>query len=157
MDPSNKVWELLQQLKQDASTDADTQVAAVIVDKAGEIVTAGANKHTQGFPVTAENSTRPEKYDYIEHAERIAIFDAAYAGRALEGTEMYVEVFPCVECARAIVQSGITTLHHGSTEGFDPAKYKFDKAREILEAGGVELTDWTSYLVGINTVPEDVS
>jgi len=137
------VWALLQKLKEDMSTDADTQVGAVIVDATGKLIAAGANHHTFGMIATETNSTRPVKYDYIEHAERSAIYTAARLGMPLEGVAMYMEGFPCVECARAIVQSGIAELYHGSIEGFDPVKYKFDKASEILDAGGVECVDWT--------------
>jgi dCMP deaminase len=53
---------------------------------------------------------RPEKYFWFEHAERNAIYNAARAGIPLKGGKMYVTFLPCMDCARAIVQSGITTV-----------------------------------------------
>lgn len=123
------------------STDRDTQVGCVITDQYLFVLQVGANTHTRGMEQTEDNSTRPNKYDWIEHAERNAIYDAARKGLALEGTIMHLPGFPCVECARAIAQSGIKTLAHGSTEGWDEERYKFTKSRAILEAAGVNLIE----------------
>ena len=54
-----------------------------------------------------ERLERPAKYLWIEHAERNAICNAARAGTATEGCTIYVEIMPCMDCARAIVQAGI--------------------------------------------------
>jgi dCMP deaminase len=59
------------------------------------------------YDPTGERSSRPEKYGWIEHAERNAIYSAARTGIALAGATMYVELMPCIECARAIIQAGI--------------------------------------------------
>jgi dCMP deaminase len=53
---------------------------------------------------------RPTKYLWIEHAERNAICNAARAGTATEGCTLYVELMPCMDCARAIVQAGIVEV-----------------------------------------------
>jgi len=53
---------------------------------------------------------RPAKYRWTEHAERNAIFSAARMGVSIVGATMYLPWFPCAECARAIVQSGIGAL-----------------------------------------------
>ena len=55
-------------------------------------------------------SIRPEKYNWIEHAERNAIYSAAKTGIALENATIYVELMPCVECARTIIQAGISEV-----------------------------------------------
>lgn len=123
------------------SSDKDTQVGCVIANREGHILMMGANHHTRGVNATPENLQRPEKYDWIEHAERNAIFAAARQGVALNGSVMYLPGFPCVECARAIAQSGISLLFHGSTEGWDEERYKFSKSRTILEAAGVTLVE----------------
>ena len=54
-----------------------------------------------------ERLVRPTKYLWIEHAERNAICNAARAGTATEGCTIYVEIMPCMDCARAVVQAGI--------------------------------------------------
>ena len=123
------------------STDRDTQVGCVIADSCGKIIAMGVNRHTKGVRITDENTTRPEKYDWIEHAERNAIYAAARIGTPLGGAQMHLPGFPCVECARAIAQTGISKLYHGSTEGWDETRYKFSKSRKILEAAGVELIE----------------
>jgi dCMP deaminase len=124
------------------SSDPDTQVACVITDD-NEIISVCANTTTTGLDaiMSKDMYERPAKYDWIEHAERNAIYECAKWGISLKGTSMYVSAFPCVECARAIVQSGISTLHHGDVSGWDNTKYKFDKSRIILESGGVKLTE----------------
>ncbi|MCC7496850.1 MAG: CMP deaminase, partial [Bryobacterales bacterium] len=53
---------------------------------------------------------RPTKYLWMEHAERNAICNAARAGTATEGCTIYVEIMPCMDCARAIVQAGISAV-----------------------------------------------
>jgi len=57
-----------------------------------------------------ERLVRPTKYLWIEHAERNAICNATRAGTATEGCTMYVEIMPCMDCARAVVQAGITQV-----------------------------------------------
>jgi deoxycytidylate deaminase len=57
-----------------------------------------------------ERLVRPTKYLWIEHAERNAICNAARAGTATEGCTIYVEIMPCMDCARAIVQAGIVQV-----------------------------------------------
>ena len=94
--------------------------------------------------VTVDNSHRPEKYDWIEHAERNAIYAAAREGRKLMGATMYLNKFPCVECARAIAQTGITELYHGGHEGWDDVRYKFTKSKKILYDANFELVQWTN-------------
>ncbi len=121
------------------STDPDTQVGCVVTTLEGRILVTGANHHTYGTAPNETNSQRPEKYDWIEHDERNAIYAAARQGVALGGSVMYLPGFPCVECARAIAQSGIRILYHGSTEGWDEERYKFSKARQIMEQAGVTL------------------
>jgi dCMP deaminase len=93
------------------SKDQSSKVGAVIVGPNNEIRSTGYN----GFPRGARDgiasrSSRPDKYLWTEHAERNAIYNAARAGIALDGCSMYLPWFPCVDCARAIVQTGIKIL-----------------------------------------------
>ena len=57
-----------------------------------------------------ERLVRPTKYLWIEHAERNAICNAARAGTATEGCTIYVDIMPCMDCARAVVQAGIVQV-----------------------------------------------
>ena len=118
-------------------------MGCVVTDADRNILVTGANTVTVGMEslMTDAMYERPEKYDWIEHAERNAIFSSADRCISLRGSHMHLPGFPCVECARAIVQSGIAKLFHGSTNGWDEERYKFGKSRKILEAAGVELIE----------------
>jgi len=77
---------------------------------------------------------------WMEHAERNAIFAAARHGRALARATIASTFFPCIDCARAIVQSGIVRLVSPEPALDDPVwGASFPRARIILEEGGVEL------------------
>jgi len=87
------------------SKDKSTQVGAVIVDnKKRKVVSSGYN----GFPRYVDDDKipqdRPEKYKYVVHAELNAIL---HAERNLDDCTLYVTVFPCSECMKAVIQSGM--------------------------------------------------
>src|SRR4249919_3629015 len=93
------------------SKDRSRKVGAVVADANFQVKVSACN----GFPRGAREDInsryeRPLKYLWTEHAERNAIYQAARNGIALEGCTMYVPWFPCMDCARAIVQSGISRL-----------------------------------------------
>jgi dCMP deaminase len=76
----------------------------------------------------------------MEHAERNAIFAAAREGRALAGATLATTFFPCIDCARAIVQSGVVRVLSPEPALDDPIwGASFPRSRVILEEGGVEL------------------
>lgn len=125
---------------QRTSTDAQTKVGCVITDSSGNVISMGSNRHTDGMPVTEENSHRPGKYSWIEHAERNAIYSAARRGVSLNNSRMHIPGYPCVECARAIVQSGVKELVCGIDMGVVGTHYNFDEASEILKHGNVTIT-----------------
>lgn len=93
------------------SKDRSRKTAAVIVDADNRILSIGWN----GFPREVDDNVearheRPAKYKWTEHAERNAIYNAAALGIMLRGTTMYLPWYPCADCARAIIQSGIAEL-----------------------------------------------
>ena len=57
-----------------------------------------------------ERFERPTKYDFFEHAERNALYNACLTGVSVKGCVMYATHAPCVDCARAIIQAGIKTV-----------------------------------------------
>jgi dCMP deaminase len=92
------------------SEDRDFHVGAVIVGPDHEIRATGYNGLPRG--VKAGDDARfdrasGEKFFWFEHAERNAIYNAARVGTAVAGCTIYVNRFPCADCARAIIQSGI--------------------------------------------------
>ncbi len=92
------------------SKDNSNKVGCVIVGDNYEILSTGFN----GFPIDVEEKEnrfeRPLKYFYTEHAERNAIYLAARRGTPLTNSRIYLKWFPCAECARAIIQSGIKEI-----------------------------------------------
>jgi dCMP deaminase len=122
------------------STDRSRQVGCVIADKAGQIVSEGWNTVPNGCTHTEERHARPAKYAWTEHAERNAIYAAARRGQALDGTTIYVPWFPCADCARAIVQSGITSMVSYPPDFSDPSwGDDFRMVAEMLNEAGVEM------------------
>ena len=88
------------------SSDLNTQNGAIIVNN-GEIISMGANSIPLNVKIDDNRLKRPDKYNYIEHAERNAIYNAAKQGKSTYGATMYCPWFACTDCARAIIQSGI--------------------------------------------------
>jgi dCMP deaminase len=100
-------------LSAERSKDPNTRVGACIVSQENKILSIGYN----GFPVGCsddsglwkrEGDFKETKYAYVCHAELNAILN--YAGSTLKGSKIYVALFPCNECAKAIVQAGIKEL-----------------------------------------------
>ena len=93
------------------SKDRSTKVGAVIVGDDHILRAIGYNGFPRGVDDEAEDRhERPLKYRWTEHAERNAIYNAARIGVSLDDCTMYVAWFPCMDCARAIVQAGIARL-----------------------------------------------
>ncbi|RDU24461.1 cytidine deaminase [Anaerosacchariphilus polymeriproducens] len=95
------------------SKDPSTQVGACIVSEDNKILSMGYNGFPRGciddeFPWGKEGDELNTKYMYVTHSELNAILN--YRGGSLEGAKIYVSLFPCNECAKAIIQSGIKTI-----------------------------------------------
>lgn len=93
------------------SKDTSTQVGAIVIgSKTSEIRSVGYNGAPRGCSADEageHRGLRPEKYFWFSHAELNAITNAARVGTPLDGTTLIVTHFPCMDCARAIVQAGI--------------------------------------------------
>ena len=95
------------------SKDPNSQVGACIVSQDNKILSMGYNGFPIGcsddaFPWAREGEPLDTKYLYVTHSELNAILN--YRGGSLEGAKLYVSLFPCNECAKAIIQSGIKTV-----------------------------------------------
>jgi len=92
------------------SKDPRTKIGAVLVRDRRDLI-SGFNGIPEGVKDLPERFERPIKYSYFEHAERNAIFTAARHGISTDGATLYVQALPCVDCARAIIQSGIKKIY----------------------------------------------
>lgn len=93
------------------SEDNSTQVGAVIVSDDADIKSWGWNGLPRGVLATEDKFERPEKYFFFEHAERNAIYNATRNGISLKDANIFVTHFPCCDCARAIIQSGVKRVY----------------------------------------------
>lgn len=110
------------------SKDPSSQVGACIVSPDNKILSMGYN----GFPTGCSDDEFPwsrdeedplkSKYFYVTHSELNAILN--YRGGSLEGAKLYVSLFPCNECAKAIIQSGIKTVIYACD--------KYDKTPAVI-------------------------
>ncbi len=100
------------------SKDPNTPVGACIVSEDNKILSMGYNGSPKGcsddeFPWAREGDDMLEKkYAYVTHSELNAILN--YRGGSLDGAKVYVSLFPCNECAKAIIQAGIRTVVYDS-------------------------------------------
>ena len=120
------------------SKDPNTQVGCCIVSQDNKILSMGYNGFPMGcsddkFPWAREGDALDTKYLYVTHSELNAILN--YRGGSLEGSKLYVTLFPCNECAKAIIQAGITTIVYGEDKYADTPAVRASK--RMLNAAGV--------------------
>ncbi len=120
------------------SKDPNTQVGACIVSNDNKILSMGYNGFPIGcsddeFPWDREGEPLDNKYLYSTHSELNAILN--YRGGSLEGAKIYVSLFPCNECAKAIIQAGIKTIVYASDKYADTPSVMASK--RMLDASGV--------------------
>ena len=121
------------------SKDPSTQVGACIVDSDNRILSTGYN----GFPYGCSDDEFPwdregaeTKYPFVVHAELNAILNAR--GKNLSGSKIYVALFPCNECAKAIIQSGVKEVYYRSDKyATTPTTLA---SKRMLDAAGVRYT-----------------
>jgi dCMP deaminase len=147
------------------SKDPSTKVGAVIVGEDNEVLSTGFNGFPRGVAETVQYPKgyapsvsdlppgkspgdlldrweRPQKYQFVEHAERNAIYNAARQGIRLKGSRMYLnwEPCPCVECTKAVIQAGIAQVI-GPNKRFpgkgDHWQLEQDVAQQMLNESGV--------------------
>ena len=122
------------------SKDPNTQVGACIVGEDNRILSMGYNGFPNGcsdeeFPWERDGDVLETKYAYVTHSELNAILNYRGGNGGLAGAKLYVSLFPCNECAKAIIQSGIKTIV------YDSNKYENEPStiasRRMLDAAGV--------------------
>ena len=141
------------------SKDPSTQVGACIVSPDNIIISTGYNGMPKGcsddeFPWerTGEDANAT-KYPFVVHAELNAILNAN--GRDLRDSRIYVALFPCNECAKAIIQSGVKEVLYLSDKYKDTMLNLASK--KMLDAAGVKYTKLTTSLesITLDFIPEE--
>lgn len=102
------------------SPDASTHSGAFITKQDNTPVSFGYNGVPRKVKLTPERQKRPEKYFFFEHAERNALYNAGRNGVPLIDCKLYINWVPCSDCARGIIQSGITevVIHKQGMDAF---------------------------------------
>ena len=138
------------------SKDPSTQVGACIVSQDNIIISTGYNGMPKGcsddeFPWDREGAET--KYPYVVHAELNAILNAN--GRDLRGSRVYVALFPCNECAKAIIQSGVKEVVYLSDKYANTPGTMASK--RMLAAAGVKCTQLKAATksITIDLIPEE--
>ena len=125
-------------LSAERSKDNHTQVGTCIVSPQNKILSMGYNGFPMGcsddeFPWAREGDALDTKYLYVTHSELNANLN--YRGGSLEGAKLYVSLFPCNECAKAIIQAGIKTIIYETDKYADTPAVRASK--RMLDAAGV--------------------
>lgn len=120
-----------------ASPNRVRQVGAVLLLRDGTEI-AACNTFPSGVRDLEERHAGDGRFVWMEHAERHAIFEAARRGLATAGGHITSTFFPCIDCARAIVEAGIVGLDTPAPAFDDPVwGASFERAQIILREGGV--------------------
>ena len=101
------------------SPDTETQVGAIMLSPEGRIIATSFNGFVRGAPDDKLPNKRPEKYQYILHAEANILHNCCYEGIRTKGTTVICTLSPCLDCLRACYQSGIRKIV------FDELYHKF--------------------------------
>ena len=123
------------------SKDPSTQVGACIVGADNKILSIGYNGAPNGFdddkfPWAREGNNLETKYPYVCHAEMNAILNYRGSRKDLEGAKIYVDLFPCNECAKIIIQSGIKIVVYLSDKYADSENNI--ASRKLFDTCGIE-------------------
>jgi len=135
------------------SKDRSTHIGAVVIGPAKEVRSTGYNSFPRGINDNVpERQERPEKYFWFEHAERNSIYNATLSGVSLNGCIMYTNGIPCMDCARAIVQSGIKEVVVDKFwDDQNPPEWREHAIRtlELFKEAGIKLRFWQGELISI--------
>ena len=137
----DNLYMLISHIMSMRSKDPNTQVGCVIVSEDDRILTMGYNGFPNGcsdddFPWYRDGEEENTKYPYVVHSELNAILNFRGDTKALQGSTLYVTLFPCHECTKAIIQVGIKKIIYESNKYKNTADYR--EARRMLNAAGVE-------------------
>lgn len=142
LEKRKKYFELASFFANTFSKDTSTKVGAIFVaPNTLQILSTGYNGMPRGFDETLKARwERPAKYLYVEHAERNAIYNACRNGTSLDGSIVFVTMFPCSDCMRGLIQSGVKTIVTKKPD-VDCERWgtHFKASLEMAEECGIEL------------------
>lgn len=125
------------------SKDPSTKVGSCIVDQDNKVVSIGYNGMPKGIDESQltweKNDDLDNKYLYVCHAEFNAILNIKN-GASLKGCKIYVTLFPCNECAKAIIQTGIKEVIYLSNKYEDSLNTRASK--KLLTIAGVKISEY---------------
>jgi len=143
MEISHEIIRRLLEAEAKNSHDPKTQTACIAIKDDMHMLGA-SNQFPKGVQRKEERLLGVNKHDYILHAEKNVIARAAACGFVLRGATLWMNSYPCADCAASIVQAGFRRLV-ADQEKYEARKadprYKFAQAATILKEGGVKV-DW---------------
>ena len=131
------------ELSAQRSKDPSTQVGACIVSQDNKILSVGYNGMPKScsydeFPWERQGGNLDTKYFFVCHAELNAILN--FRGGSLEGSKIYTTLFPCNECAKAIIQSGVSEIIYKSNKYADSDSVVASTL--MFKTAGVKMTEY---------------
>lgn len=134
------------------SKDQRTNIGAVIVGPDNEIRSTGYNSFVRGInDEVPERQEKPEKYFWFEHSERNSIYNAARMGLSTKGCKMYTQGIPCADCARAVIQAGLSeVIVHTPWNDLNSEKWQESGKRSLtmFEEAGVKVRYYDGPVIG---------
>ncbi|MBR6572150.1 MAG: dCMP deaminase family protein [Clostridia bacterium] len=131
------------ELSAQRSKDPSTQVGACIVSQDNKILSVGYNGMPKScsddeFPWERQGGNLDTKYFFVCHAELNAILN--FRGGSLEGSKIYTTLFPCNECAKAIIQSGVSEIIYKSNKYADSDSVVASTL--MFKTAGIKMTEY---------------
>lgn len=122
------------------SKDPSKKVGAVIVDENRRVVSLGYNGFPRGVDDTKKEryENRETKYKFVVHAERNALDNAPLM---VDGCTLYVNLLPCHECAKSVIQRGIRRVVAPTPKNIGENPYNWDVMKTMFEESGVKLIE----------------
>ena len=124
------------------SKDPSSKIGAVAVGEKGQVLSQGFNGFPRGIMDSKSRlDDRDTKYRFMVHAEMNCIYNATYNGVSLDGATLYVSGLPvCSECAKGVIQVGITNVVMGDKNYPEKWMESFYNSKELFREAGVKYT-----------------
>lgn len=142
------------------SPDPSTQVGCVIVHPTMGVIAGACNAIPEGLSLTQERLNDSfQKTIYMEHAERNALYRCCQSVLSTTGCHAYVTLAPCVDCARGLIQAGITQLvaHREMLDLYAPdaampRRTSIEQGWQMLSEAGIKCVMWSGVVFQVQTV-----